>query len=201
MKDKNLNDYLDNLLSSINLPSDEELRYETKATKVSIARKTQKATDKTKMILSKAHIGKKRTADSVGRSIKGLKQTWIEKMALIHSRDSIIEAQIRNDNHQANILDDLKITFNTYMKLLKHYGLEDKKKTNEEKTQWAKTNQSDAVLVWKEGKSGNPIGKPKTYYSVSECCRALSLPNKGRMLEKMSKGLPYHGYFFQKEIK
>jgi hypothetical protein len=76
--------------------------------------------------------------------------------------------------------------------------LEDKKKSKEEKSEFARTNQSDAVLVWKEGKSGKPIGKPTEYYSVTQCYRALNLPNKGRMLAKMAAGLPYHGYFYKK---
>lgn len=148
--------------------------------------------------LSEAKIGKKRNKDSVERSINGLKQTWIEKMASIHSVESIKEAQMINGNHQANTCKYLKITFHTYKKLLNYYGLEQKKKSKVEKAEFAKTKQSTPVLVWKEGKNGKPIGKPTEYYSVSECCRTLGLPNKGRMLEKMSKGLPYHGYFFRK---
>lgn len=200
MSTKNLNNELDSLLSNTILPSDEQIKQDTKSKRISLKVKGIKHSDETKEKWSKAKIGHKRNKDSVNRSINGLKQTWIEKMALVHSKDSIIKAQIVNDNHQINICKELNITINSYKKLLKYYNLEEKKKTQNEKNEWARINQSNAILVWMCSKV-NPnkkIGKPKEYYSVSACCNAFEPKlHKANMLNNLKNGTPYRGMIFE----
>lgn len=196
---KDLNKYLDDLLANIKLPSDEELREETKAAKVSASRKMQKATPETRRILSNAKLGHKRSEASVKKSIDGIKKTkWLQLLEK-YSLQSILDAQSNNDNHQSNTCKELGISFLAYKKLCKHYDIE-LKKSNYEKTEFARTKQSKPILVWQCSKTEpfRPIGKPKEYYSVSECCRILEL-HKGNMLKHMKDGTPYRKMFFKKK--
>ncbi len=195
---KNFNQYLDNLLSDIILPSEEELREETKAKKVSLALSGKKHTDKTKKIWSEKKIGHKRNEDSVQKSIKGIKETkWLQLLEK-YPLQSILDAQINNGNHQSNTCKELGISYYAYKKLCIYYNIEIKK-SNYEKTEYARTKQSEAILVWKcsKRKPYRPIGNPIKYYSVSECCRALEL-HKPNMLRNMKNGTPYRNMFFKK---
>jgi hypothetical protein len=198
---KDFNLHIDNLLADIDLPTDEELRQETKAQKVSISRKNQKATDKTKMILSKAKIGHKRTKESVKKSIEGTKQTkWLQLLEK-YPLNNILKVQKNNGNHQFNTCAELGISYYSYKKLCKHYDIQIKK-SDYEKTEFARTKQSEPILVWKcsKRKPFRPIGKPKEYYSVRFCCNSFEPKlHKGNMLRNMKNGTPYRDMFFEKK--
>ena len=148
-------------------------------------------------------VGTKRDISSVKRSIKGTKETrWLQTLSK-SSYDDIIKAQTKYGNHQGNTMKELNISFHPYKKLCKYYGIE-LKKSNYEKAEHARTQQSEGILVWKCSKTKpfKPIGKPKKYYSVRECCRSFQ-PNlhKANMLRNMNNGTPYREMFFQKVNK
>jgi hypothetical protein len=196
---KNLNIELDELLADTLLPTDEQLKEDTKAEKVSISRKSQKATAKTKLILSKAKIGHKRSNASVTKSIIGSTQTkWLQLLEK-YPLEQIQKVQEKNGNQQANTCSELGISFLSYKKLCKHYNIE-KKKSNEEKQEYAKTQQAQPILVWKSSKQKPyvKIGKPKEYYGVTFCCNSFEPKlHKGNMLNNLTKGTPYRGMFFE----
>tara|TARA_R110000868_G_scaffold133859_4_gene345609 strand:+ start:12427 stop:13029 length:603 start_codon:yes stop_codon:yes gene_type:complete len=198
---KNYNQYIDDLLSNIDLPTDAELVQETKAKKVSISRKSQKATDETRRILSNAHKGKKLSEEHIEKIKTKGKQTKWEQLLEKYPLQFILDAQLNNGNHQNNTCKELGISFLAYKKLCKHYEIE-LKKCNYEKTEFARTKQSEPILVWKcsKAKPFRPIGKPKVYYSVSECCRSFEPKlHKGNMLRNMNNGTPYRDMFFKKK--
>lgn len=205
-KNKNLNDILDDLLSDIILPTDDELREETKAAKLSIAHKGRTHSEQTKQKWSKIKIGHKRDKNSVRKSILGTKETkWLQLLQK-YPLKNILTAQKNNGNHQCNTCTELGISYNSYKKLCKHYDIETKK-SDYEKTEYARTKQSNLILVWKCGKRKpyKPIGKPTEYYSVSECIRQFKLKgiylHKGNLLRNEKKNTPYNGYFFKKQRK
>ncbi len=163
------------------------------------ANKGIKHSEETKKIWSERKIGYKRSKDSVQKSIEGTKETRWQQTLNRLSKQDILNAQSKHGNHQTNTFKELGISFNLGKKLCKHYGIE-LKKSNYEKTEFARTKQSEPILVWKcsKVKPFRPIGKPKVYYSVSECCRVLEL-HKGNMLRNMNNGTPYKDMFFQKK--
>jgi len=170
-----------------------------RSSKVSQSRKNQKATEKTKSILSKAKIGKKRDEQSVKKSIIGSKETkWLQLLEK-YPLEQIQKVQKKNGNHQANTCSELGISFLSYKKLCKHYNIE-KKKSKEEKQEYAKTQQAQPILVWKSSKQKPyiKIGNPKEYYSVTFCCNSFEPKlHKGNMLNNLTKGTPYRGMFFE----
>jgi hypothetical protein len=157
-----------------------------------------KHTEETKRKFSNAKVGIKRDEDSVRRSIIGTISTRWEQTLNRVSKEDILAAQKKCGNHQSNTMNELGISFTPYKKLCKHYGIE-LKKSNYEKTEYARTKQSQAILVWQCSKTQpyKRIGLPVQYYSVSECCRILAL-HKGNMLRNMNNGTPYRNMFFQK---
>lgn len=201
--EKNFNQYIDDLLSDIQLPTDEELAEETKSEKIKLALTGLKHSDETKKKWSVAKTGKKRNIDSVLKSNSGIAKTKWQKTLDRLSKEDILAAQKKHGNHQSNTMNELGISFGPYKKLCKYYGIESKK-SNYEKTEYARTKQSEAILVWKCSKKEpfTKIGKPKMFYSVNECCRSYE-PNlhKGNMLRNMKNGTPYRGMFFEKLIK
>jgi len=164
--------------------------------------KGYKHSENSKDKFRKAKIGTKRDIDSVKKSIEGTKQTRWQQTLNRLSKEDIINAQKKHGNHQSNTMNELGISFTPYKKLCKHYDIE-LKKSPKEKTEWAIQNQSEAVLVWKCSKTQpfRKIGKPKKFYSVSQCCRAF-VPNlhKGNMLRNMKNGTPYRDMFFEKIV-
>jgi hypothetical protein len=135
-------------------------------------------------------FGTKRDTSSVKMSIKGTKETrWNQTLSRISYND-IINAQTKHGNHQCNTMKELNISFHPYKKLCKHYGIE-LKKSNYEKTEYARTMQSKAILVYSE--NNKLVGE---YYSVSNVCKELNL-HKGNMLANLKKGRLYRGYYFK----
>jgi len=207
MKKKNLNDTLDDLLSNINLPTDDEIKEETKAAKVSLAHKGRTHSEKTKLIWSQKKIGHKRDKQSVKKSIEGTKKTkWIQLLEK-YTKKNVLTAIKNNGNHQTNICKELGCNSPTLKKLCKHYQIIIPKKSNIERTEYAKTKQSNPILVWKCSKREpyKAIGKPTEYYSVSECIRQFQLNginlHKGNLLRNEKNNTPYNGYFFEKVKK
>jgi hypothetical protein len=197
---KNFNQYLDDLLSDIVLPTEDALREETKAKKVSLALSGKKHTEQTKRIWSEKKIGYKRNKDSVQKSNNGIAKTKWQQTLDRFSKEDILAAQKKHGNHQNNTMKELGISFTPYKKLCNHYGIE-LKKSNYEKTEFARTKQSEPILVWKCSKKEpyKKIGKPKKFNSVSECCRAFEPKlHKSNMLRNMQKGTPYREMFFEK---
>jgi hypothetical protein len=204
MKKKNYNDIIDDLFLDIDLPTDDDIRYETKATKVSLAHKGRTHSEQTKSKWSKIKIGHKRDKNSVKKSIEGSKETkWLQLLEK-YSKKLIQKAIKLHGNHQNNICSELKCGIRTLRKLCKEYKIDIPKQSKEEKQNWAKTTQSNPILVWKCGKREpyKPIGKPTEYYSVSECIRQFELKginlHKGNLLRNEKNNTPYNGYFFKK---
>jgi hypothetical protein len=197
---KDFNQYIDDLLSDIQLPSDEELAAETKSEKIKLALVGLKHSEETKKKWSIAKTGKKLPKERSEKSKIGQIKTKWEKTLARLSKEDILAAQKKHGNHQKNTMHELGISFIPYKKLCKHYGIE-LKKSNYEKTEYARVKQSEAILVWKCSKKEpfTKIGKPKMFYSVNECCRSYQ-PNlhKGNMLRNMKNGTPYRGMFFEK---
>ena len=148
----------------------------------------------------KAKIGTKRDVKSVKKSIEGTKETRWQQTLNRLSKEDIINAQNKHGNHQSNTMNELGISYRPYVKLCKHYGIE-LKKSNKEKAEWSVQNQSESVMVWECSKTKpfRKIGKPKKFYSVSECCRVLEL-HKGNMLRNMRNATPYRNMFFEKIV-
>jgi hypothetical protein len=194
MKNNNLNSKLDNLLANTLLPSDEEIKYATKAQKVSIALSGIKHSDKTKKIWSDRKIGHKRTKESVNKSTIGTKKTKWMQLLKKYPLSLIKKAQKKHNNHQNNTCNELGISFYSYKKLCNHYNIE-KKKSSVEKGYFAIKKQSRPVLVWKDT-NGKKFGKPTEYYSVSECVRILNI-HKPNMLRNMKNKTEYRGYYFE----
>jgi hypothetical protein len=198
---KDFNKYLDDLICDIKLPSDIQLREETKSEKISLKLKGIKHSEETKNKLSKAKIGYKRNKVSVKKSNDGIAKTkWLQLLQK-YPLELIIKAQSNNDNHQFNTCKELCISFYSYKKLCNYYRIE-LKKSNNEKGEFARTKQSEPILVWQCSKSEpfRPIGKPKEYYSVSFCCNSFEPKlHKGNMIRNMNNGTPYRGMFFKKK--
>lgn len=175
----------------------------SRSTKVSQSRKNQKATEKTKAILSKAHTGKKMSKEHLQKiHTKGKETKWLQLLEK-YPLQTILDAQSNNDNHQSNTCKELGISFTAYKKLCKHYDIE-LKKSIYEKSEFARTKQSEPILVWECSKREpfRPIGNPKEYYSVSECCRSFEPKlHKGNMIRNMNNGTPYRNMFFKKKLK
>jgi hypothetical protein len=163
--------------------------------------KGRKHSEETKKVWSEKKLGHKRSEDSVAKSIEGSKQTkWLQLLEK-YPLQSLLDAQLNNGNHQFNTCAELGISYYSYKKLCKHYGL-DLKKSNYEKTEFARTNQSEPILVWNSSKREpfRPIGKPKEYYSVRFCCNSFEPKlHKGNMLRNMNNGTPYRNMFFKKK--
>jgi hypothetical protein len=160
-----------------------------------------KHSEQTKKIWSDKKIGIKRDEDSVRRSTIGTISTRWEQTLNRLSKEDILAAQKKCGNHQHNTMNELGISFTPYKKLCKHYGIE-LKKSNYEKTEYARTKQSQAILVWKCSKREpyKPIGKPKEYYSVTFCCNSFEPKlHKANMLRNMNNGTPYRNMFFKKK--
>lgn len=161
--------------------------------------KGRKHSEETKKIWSEAHKGKKPSAETIAKTTIGQKKTKWLKLLEKYPLQTILDTQLKHDNHQTNTCKELGISFTAYKKLCKHYGIE-LKKSNYEKTEFARTKQAEPILVWQCSKREpfRPIGKSKEYYSVSECCRVLEL-HKGNMLRNMQNETPYRNMFFKKK--
>ena len=131
------------------------------------ANKGNKLSNEHKKLLSKLKIGTKMSKEAVAKSIAGSKETKWNQLLEKYPLNLIKKIQKKHNNHQTNTCKDLGISFISYKKLCKHYNIE-KKKSSNEKAEYAITKQSNPILVWKE-KNGIKIGKPTHYYSVSEC--------------------------------
>jgi arginyl-tRNA synthetase len=158
------------------------------------ANKGSKLSNEHKKLLSKLKIGTTMPKESVAKSIAGSKETKWNQLLQKYPLNLIKKVQKKHSNHQTNTCKELGISFLSYKKLCKHYNIE-KKKSSIEKSEYAITKQSNAILVWKE-KNGNKIGKPTEYYSVSECVRALSL-HKPNMLRNLKNETAYRNMFFE----
>jgi hypothetical protein len=206
-KNKNYNDIIDDLFLDIDLPTDDDIRYETKGAKLSLVHKGRIHSEETKSKWSKIKIGHKRDKKSVKKSIEGSKQTkWLQLLEKYPLKNILI-AQKNNSNHQFNTCAELGISYNSYKKLCIHYNIETKK-SNYEKTEFARTKQSTAILVWKCSKREpyRPIGKATEYYSISECIRIFKNKkdiklHKGNLLRNEKNNTPYNNYFFKKSKK
>lgn len=166
-----------------------------------LSNKGKKHSDETKKIWSERKIGKKLPKERVEKSRIGIIQTKWQQTLNRLSKEDILNAQKKHGNHQTNTMKELDISFHPYKKLCKHYGIE-LKKSNYEKTEFARTKQSEPILVWQCSKREpfRAIGKPKEYYSVSECCRSFEPKlHKSNMLRNMKNGTPYRGMFFEKK--
>ena len=198
---KNFNNYLDELLSDIQLPSEDVIKADTKAEKISLRLKGIKHSEETKKKWSEAHTGKKMSKEHLEKiHTKGKQTKWLQTLNRLSKQD-IIDAQAKHGNHQTNVFIELGISFSLGKKLCKHYGIE-LKKSNYEKTEFARTKQSEPILVWQCSKREpfRPIGKPKEYYSVSFCCNSFEPKlHKGNMLRNMNNGTPYRNMFFKKK--
>jgi len=195
------NKQLDDLLSDIILPSEEIIKADTKSEKISLKLKGIKHSELTKLKFSQAKIGKKLSKEHIEKvRTKGKQTKWLQLLEK-YPLQSILDAQLKHDNHQTNTCKELAISFHSYKKLCKHYRLE-KKKSNYEKSKFARTQQSEAILVWQCSKRQpyKKIGKPKEYYSVSFCCNSFEPKlHKANMLRNMNNGTPYRGMFFEKK--
>jgi hypothetical protein len=205
-KNKNYNDIIDDLFSNIDLPTDDDIRYETKATKVSLAHKGRKHSEQTKSKWSKIKIGHKRDKISVKKSIEGSKQTkWLQLLEKYPLKNILI-AQKNNGNHQYNTCKELGISYPSYKKLCINYDIQIKK-SNYEKTEFARNKQSTPILVYKCSKTKpyRPIGKSTEYYSISECIRQFEIKgiklHKGNLIRNEKNNTSYNNYFFKKIIK
>lgn len=192
----NFNQHLDELLSDIVLPSENELAEETKAEKVSLALKGRKHSDATKKKWSEIHTGKSISEEHQKKWIDGRKtQAWNDLLQK-YPKDMLVAAAVQNGNHLQNTIISLKIGFETYKKLCKHYGLTILKKSITEKSEWAKTHQATPIKVY-ENVNGN-IGKLLyEFESVALCCKKLQL-HKGNLLRNIANNKPYHNMFFVK---
>jgi hypothetical protein len=198
---KNFNNYLNDLLSDIQLPSEDVIKADTKAEKISLRLKGIKHSEEIKKKWSEAHTGKKLSQEHIEKvKTKGKQTKWLQLLEK-YPLQSLLDAQSKHGNHQRNTCNELGISFYSYKKLCKNYGL-DLKKSNYEKTEFARTKQSEPILVWQCSKREPfiPIGKPKEYYSVSECCRSFEPKlHKGNMLRNMNNETPYRNMFFKKK--
>jgi hypothetical protein len=163
--------------------------------------KGRKHSEETKKKWSEAHTGKKMSKEHLEKiHTKGKQTKWLQTLNRLSKQD-IIDAQAKHGNHQTNVFIELGISFRLGKKLCKHYGIE-LKKSNYEKTEFARTKQSEPILVWQCSKREpfRPIGKPKEYYSVSFCCNSFEPKlHKGNMLRNMNNGTPYRNMFFKKK--
>jgi hypothetical protein len=201
---KNLNQYIDDLLLDVILPSDMELKSDTKSHKVSMSRKNQKATEKTKAILSKAHTGKKMSKEHLQKiHTKGKETKWLQLLEK-YPLQTILDAQSNNDNHQSNTCKELGISFTAYKKLCKHYDIE-LKKSIYEKSEFARIEQSEPIKVYLYDKT-KVNGKGKflnEYYSIAETSRQLNIEkSRGHIISVLKKKRPHtHGYYFEYKNK
>jgi hypothetical protein len=163
--------------------------------------KGRKHSEETKKKWSESHKGKKLSEEHIEKSrATQIKTKWLLTLNRVSKQD-ILNAQIKHGNHQTNAFKELGISFYVGKKLCKHYGIE-LKKSNYEKTEFARTKQAEPILVWQCSKREpfRPVGNPKEYYSVSECCRSFEPKlHKGNMLRNMTNGTPYRDMFFQKK--
>ena len=195
---KNLNQHIDELLHDIVLPSEDELKAETKAEKVSLALSGITHSEETKKKWSEAHKGKTISTEHSSKIVKGRKEQAKKDRLKKISKEDILKAIEIFDNHQTNIINHLNTNFRTYKKLCKDYGIESPKKSQKDKIQFAIKNQSTAVFVWNS--NNGKIGEfYKEFYSVSECCRVMGL-HKGHMLNAIKNNISHKGYFFQKKL-
>jgi bacteriocin-like protein len=165
-----------------------------------LSNKGIKHTEESKQKFAKAKIGKKRDKVSVEKSNKGIAEVKFKQLIDKHPKDSIVSAMEKHGNHQRKVCEEIGYTFYTHKKVCKYYGLDINKKSVIEKAEFAITKQSEPILVWMCSKREpyKPIGKPKEYYSVSECVRQLGL-HKANMIRNMNNGTPYRGMFFKKK--
>lgn len=163
--------------------------------------KGRKHSEETKKKWSEAHTGKKLSKEHIEKvKTKGKQTKWLQLLER-YPLQTILDAQLNNGNHQTNTCKELRISFYSYKKLCKHYGIE-LKKSNYEKTEFARTKQAEPILVWQCSKREpfRPIGKPKEYYSVRFCCNSFEPKlHKGNMIRNMTNGTPYRNMFFKKK--
>lgn len=165
--------------------------------------KGRKHSDETKAVWSESHKGKKHSDEVVKRITKLQKITkWEQTLARLSKQD-ILDAQHKHGNHQNNTMKELDISFLAYKKLCKYYDIE-LKKSNYEKTEWARENQSEEVNVYKYDKTkedglGEYVG---TYYSIAEGCRQLNIEKSRVHAVSVANGKRPHtnGYVFRKNI-
>lgn len=202
MNNKNFNKIIDDLLSDIQLPSEEQLKAETKSEKISLRLKGFKHSEETKRKWSESHKGKKPSKETIEKTTIGQKKTkWEQTLARLSKQD-ILDAQLKHGNHQTNTMKELGISFLAYKKLCKYYDIELKKSVYE-KSEWARETQSEEVNVYKYDKTkednlGEYVG---TYYSIAEGCRQLNLPKARPAATMVANGKRPHtnGYVFKKK--
>ncbi len=172
----------------------------SRSTKVSQSRKNQKATEKTKAILSKAHTGKKLSKEHMEKSrTNQIKTKWEQTLNRL-SKEDILDAQVKHGNHQTNAFIELGISFRLGKKLCKYYGIELKKSTYE-KSEFARIEQSEPIKVYLFDKT-KMNGKGKflnEYYSIAEASRQLNIEkSRGHIISVLKKKRPHtHGYYFE----
>jgi hypothetical protein len=201
MENNDLNSYIDNLLLNIELPSEDALKAETKAEKISLKLKGMQHSEETKRKFSVAKIGVKRSIESVEKSINGTTETrWKQTIERLSKQD-ILDVQLKHGNHQGNTMKELGISFHPYKKLCKHYGIE-LKKSIYEKSEWVRETQSEEINVYlydktKEDGLGEYVG---TYYSIAEGCRQLNIIKSRAHAVSVANGKRPHtnGYVFKK---
>jgi hypothetical protein len=151
-------------------------------------------------ISSQARKGKSVPKTTTIAATKGRqKQAWELLLSRV-SQEMIIEAIKVHVNHQNNIIKELDLSITTFRKLCKHYNISIPKKSNYEKTEWARTQQAKAVLCWKYDKSldggkGEFVGE---YYSTGDAARQLGFNTPQRVILVCNKKRPHtHGYYFE----
>lgn len=169
-----------------------------------IANKGKKHSEATKKIWSEKKIGTKIPKEQIER--QKLSQSKIKFLQLLeqYPKELILEAIEKYGNYQKKIIDELNTCSATLHKLCKYYSIPIPKKSNYEKTEYARVNQSESILVWEcsKNKPFHKIGNPKEYYSVSFCCNSFEPKlHKGNMLRNLRRGTPYRNMFFEYKDK
>lgn len=162
--------------------------------------KGYKHSEKARKNMSQAHIGKPISQEHLQKWNDGRrKQAWELLLSRV-SQEMIIEAIEIHGNHQQHILEHLDISIYTFRKLCKHYNIPIVKKSNYEKTEWARTQQAKVVLCWKYDKSldggkGEFVGE---YYSATEASRQLGFKGHQKITLVCNKKRPHtQGYYFE----
>lgn len=119
------------------------------------------------------------------------------------SKKMILSAIEKHGNHQTNICEELDLSMRTLQKLCKHYGVNTPKKSNYEKTEFARTKQAKPVLCWKydkraDGGKGEFVGE---YYSATEASRQFGFKGHQKVIMVCNKQRPHtHGYIFEYKL-
>lgn len=158
-------------------------------------------TEQTKKQWSNVRKGRTVPKDVVEKSRRGIIQTKLQQILARASKQDILDAQTKHGNHQGKICQELSISRGVYKKLCNHYGIPDIKASSSECANWAITNQSEEVNVYRYDKSkedglGEYIG---TYYSLAFSLRELGIPEARCHAVSVKSGKRPHtrGYVFR----